>query len=122
MAAPLLSHRRAHSLAGALLLVGLALLSFLGSCWPALLLVLGIPLALHQWLLGRRYDSWISLLIFGGGFVLSCLSTPRQILLPILFLTSAFYLLLREWVEESPLSEEEMDEDLNHQIEEQEDK
>ncbi len=120
MAHSMLSHRRAHVLAVSVFLTGLAVVSFMNAWWPGMLLVVGLPLALHQLLLGKRYDALISLIIFSGGFALWWLNLPTHILLPILFLTSALYLLFREWIDDTTLSEEEAEEELNHQLEEKE--
>jgi predicted membrane protein len=105
-------------LSTALFLLGLALISYLRTWWPALMLVVGLPLALRQHLLGRPYDMCVSLFVFVGVFVTVQFNISWEVLLPVLFATGGVYLLFREYLEskETPLAEEE--EDTNKEIEE----
>ena len=66
---PLVSRRRAKVFSVALFLIGLAIISYLHTWWPAIMLVLGLPLAFRQYLLGRFYDMVITLFVFVGVFV-----------------------------------------------------
>ncbi|MEM7175646.1 MAG: hypothetical protein AAF443_06960 [Chlamydiota bacterium] len=120
MAKPLISKKRAHALSSALFLFGLAFLFLSDSWWPGTMLVIGVPLALKQFLLGKVSDSLLSLAIFVGFFIIAQFDISWKILLPILFVTAAIYILCREWVEGSiAASEAEIDTDLNKEIEEE---
>lgn len=121
MAHILVSRKRARALSAALFLLGLAAVSLSGNWWPELMLVIGVPLALRQYLLGRSYDMLVSLLIFGGTYVLIKFKLPWDIFLPTIFIIGALYILCREFVESKEKTEEEVEEDLNHEIEENKD-
>ena len=112
------SKKRAKALSVALFLIGLAIVSYLRAWWPGIMLVVGIPLALRQYMLGRHYDMGVTLFVFVGVFVTVQFNISWEILLPVLFALGGIYVLFREYLEskEEPLSEQE--EDINQEIEE----
>ncbi|MBS0604406.1 MAG: hypothetical protein JSS60_05130 [Verrucomicrobia bacterium] len=114
----IVSKKRAKALCVALFLIGLAIVSYLQAFWPGIMLVVGLPLALRQYLLGRPYDMGVSLFVFVGVFVTVQFNISWEVLLPVLFALGGIYVLFREYLEskEEPLEEEE--DDLNHEIEE----
>ncbi len=95
---PITSKKRAHTLSTALFLIGLAILFFTDAWWPGIMLVIGLPLALRQYLLGRLYDTFISLLVFAGTFITVQYDISWRIFLPTLFTLGAIYVLFREFV------------------------
>lgn len=115
---PLVSKRRAQALFTALFFIGLAVVSFLDAWWPGIMLAVGIPLALRQYLLGRVYDTGITLLVFVGTFVTAQFDISWKILLPFLFSMGAFYILIKEFISPGETPEDEKEEDLNHELEE----
>jgi hypothetical protein len=115
---PLTSHKRAKAISLSLLLVGLAILSYLKEWWPGIMLVIGIPLALRQYLLGRPYDTCLSIVIFVGVFLSVYLNASWEIILPVLFILGAIYIFFREFLEKETPTEEEKEEDINLEIEE----
>lgn len=119
MAEPLTSKKTAKRYSFALFLVGLALLTYLQSWWPAIMLVIGIPLALRQALTGRHYDMGITLFVFIGVFVTVQFDISWEILLPVLFTLGGIYVFFREYIESKEVSEQESEEDLNVEIEEE---
>lgn len=122
MAHPLTSRKRAKAFSTALLLICLAALivveQWIDMWWPGIMLVIGLPLALRQYLLGRTYDTIVTLLVFVGTFVTVEFDISWRVFLPILFTLGALYILLREAFEDSMPSEPEQEEDVNHEIEE----
>ena len=118
MAHPITSQKKAHALSTALFLLGLAVLVFTESWWPAIMLVIGLPLALRQYLLGRTYDLGISLLVFLGAFITVQFDISWRVFLPILFTLGALYILFREFFGPQETSETDKDEDIQHEIEE----
>jgi 4-hydroxybenzoate polyprenyltransferase len=118
----LASKRRAKTLSVALFLVGLAIITYLNAWWPGIMLAIGIPLALRQYLLGRRFDMGMTLFVFIGVFVTVQFDISWQRILPVLFALGGIYILFREYLEskEEPLEEEE--EDMNQEIEEEQHK
>lgn len=118
----LASNKRARAISFALFLVGLAVCSFTKSWWPAIMLVVGVPLAIRQVLGGRAQDAVPTLIIFVGVFITYQYDINWQLLLPILFVTSALLVLYREfWTTRYPTVAEE-DEDINVEIEEDQEK
>lgn len=116
---PLTSKKRARALSAALFLMGLAALVFTQNWWPGIMLAVGLPLALRQFLLGRTYDCLISLLVFVGTYVSVEFDISWQVFLPILFTLGAIYILFREFFGPDETTEEEKEEELNHEIEEE---
>lgn len=118
MMRPLVSHKKAKSVIVALFIVALIILFFTRFWWPGIMLAIGLPLAVKQYLLGKTYDVLITLIVFIGGFfsVIHKLSWP--VVLPVLFILGAIYVVYRDAIESFMMSEEEQDEDLNEEIEE----
>lgn len=112
------SKRRAKALTAALFLVGLAIISYLQAWWPGIMLVVGLPLALRQYMLGRHYDMGISLFVFVGVFVTVQFNISWEVLLPVLFAIGGIYVLFREYLESCDETLEEKEEDINKEIEE----
>ena len=115
---PITSKKKAQALSTALFFIGLATLIFVDSWWPGIMLIVGLPLALRQYLLGRLYDTLMTLLVFIGTFVTVQFDISWKIFLPILFTLGALYILFREFFGPDDTTEEEKEELLNHEIEE----
>ena len=81
------------------------------------MLVIGLPLALRQYLLGRQHDMLTSLFVFVGVYVTARFDISWRILLPVLFSTGAIYIIFREFLESRAELESEEEEDLNVEIE-----
>ncbi len=82
------------------------------------MLIVGLPLALRQFLLGRTYDTIVTLLVFVGTFVTVQFDISWKIFLPVLFTLGAIYILFREFMGPDETPEDEKEEALNHEIEE----
>jgi hypothetical protein len=115
---PLTSKRKAQTITTALFLFGLAVLIISDLWWPGIMLAIGLPLALRQYLVGRTYDMFVSLLVFVGTFVTVEFDISWRIFLPILFTIGAIYILVREFLEKEEEDESEKEEDINHELEE----
>ena len=98
MANPKFSKRTSRALSQALFLIGLAILFYVESWWPGIMLVIGLPLTLKQLLNGRPFDAALSLFVFIGFFIIANFDISWKVLMPILFMTSALYIVCREWV------------------------
>jgi predicted membrane protein len=120
MAQPITSKKKAHALSSALFLIGVAILIITEMWWPGLMLAVGLPLALRQYLLGRTYDMGVSLLVFVGTFVTVQYNITWRIFLPVLFTIGGIYILCREFLAPDEEEEDEVDkdEDIQHEIEE----
>ena len=118
MAHPKVSQRRAKTLASSLFLIGLAIVSLTQAFWPGMMLVIGLPLALRQYLLGHTYDSMLSLVIFVGAFLVAGLDVSWEVILPILFIIAAIYILIQEFFNPALTTEAEDEESLNQEIQE----
>jgi len=123
MANPITSRKRARAFSAALFLICLATLIlmeyWIDLWWPGIMLVFGLPLALRQYLLGRTYDTLVTLLVFVGTFVTVQFDISWRVFLPVLFTLGAIYILLREMLEGPAATEPEKEEDVNHQIDEE---
>ncbi len=114
----LVSRKKAKTISISLFLVALAIVSYTGDWWPGIMLAIGIPLALKQYLLGKKYDVLITLIVFVGVFLSIHQKLFWPILLPVLFTLGGIYVFFRDIIEESSISEPEQEEDLNEEIEE----
>ncbi|HSX04450.1 MAG TPA: hypothetical protein VLG76_06955 [Rhabdochlamydiaceae bacterium] len=121
MAKPQVSKKRAKVFSFVLFLVGMAIITYFRQFWPGIMLVIGIPLALRQHLLGHQYDMWITLFVFIGVFVTVQFDISWQIFLPVLFTLGGIYIFFREFIENKTAPEEEEEESLNEEIEEESD-
>jgi hypothetical protein len=115
---PIASRKRAQILSTTLFLIGLAILSFTGVFWPGIMLITGLSVALRQFLLGRRYDMMVTLLVFIGTFITVQFDISWQVFLPTLFSIGAIYLLFKEFCSPDETTEEEKEEELNCEIKE----
>lgn len=112
------SKKRAEALSLCVFLVGLGIISIIGNWWPAIMLVIGISLALRQLLLGKYYDMLISLLVFVGVFLTNQFRVTWKVIWPVVFFTCALFVLIREYVDVKTEEEDQHEEDIAHEIEE----
>ena len=120
MAKPIMSKRKALSLSFVLFLVGLAINTYFKMWWPSIALTVGIPLALRQYLLGKRFDMFISLIVFLGIFITVQFSIKWEIVLPVLFTLGGIYIFFKEFFGPKGNQEVEKEENANIEIEEDE--
>ncbi|NGX63553.1 MAG: hypothetical protein KR126chlam6_00965 [Candidatus Anoxychlamydiales bacterium] len=120
MAHPIMSKRKANSLSFALFLAGLAIITYFKYWWPGIMLTIGIPLAFKQYLLGKRFDMIVSLIVFLGVFITVQFDIKWEYVLPILFTLGGFYVFFREFFGPKEIEEEDIEEDRNKEIEEEE--
>ena len=117
-----MSKKRTKALTVALFLIGLAVITYLQTWWPGIMLVVGLPLALRQYLLGRHYDMGVTLFVFIGVFVTVQFNISWEVLLPVLFAVGGIYVLFREFLESKEETIADEEEDLNQEIEEEQHK
>ena len=84
------------------------------------MLTIGIPLALRQYLLGKRFDMIISLIVFIGAFVTVQFNIRWDIVLPVLFTLGGIYVFFKEFFGPKENQEVYKEEDTNIEIEEDE--
>lgn len=112
------SYKKAKSLALATFLLGLGIISIDGQFWPDIMIAAGIALAFKHFLLRKFYDTILTLLIFLGVYFSEKFDFDSTLYLPVLLITSAIFILTREYIEVKLLPEDQKEEDLNHEIEE----
>lgn len=116
---PHASKRRAKAFTIVIFLIGLVIVAFMDAWWPGMMLVVGIPLAIRQLLLGRHFDMCMTLFVFVGGFISVQYDIAWKTLLPIVFALGGIYLLFREYLESKMQTLAEEEEDMNQEIEEE---
>ena len=116
MAEQVVSRKKAQIVALILFVVGVVVVAISGDWWPGILLPIGIPLAIREYLLGKTYDMFMSLFIFIGAFVTVQFEIQWEILLPVLFTIGGVYIFCRELVDIRRYTEDESEEDLNKEI------
>jgi len=77
------------------------------SWWPGIMLALGLPLAVFQYMQGRKYDTMITLFVFIGAWLTVQFEIQWEVLLPVLFSLGGIYLFFREWIENRSVKKEE---------------
>ncbi|MEM8629351.1 MAG: hypothetical protein AAGF04_04705 [Chlamydiota bacterium] len=112
------SRRKAHAMAFAVFLVGVGLLFILRSWWPGIALVVGLSLAVRQYLLASYFAMGMSLFIFTGIFVTEQFHFSSPWYMPLFLIIGGLYVFFREFFGGSSVTESESEEDLNHEIEE----
>ncbi len=118
MSAPQMSRQKAHSISFGLFVIGIGILFLFQSWWPSIALVVGIPIAVRQYLLGKIFDMIASLVIFIGIFLTVEFHFESKWYLPVLFITGGLYLVFREIFGGSSVTESEREQDINREIEE----
>ena len=113
------SKRRAQAYSLIVFFIGLGIISIIDNWWPSFALVIGISLAVRQILLRKFYEMCVSIIVFGGLFLTNHFKVTWKVVLPVIFFTSALFVLLREYVDTKLRSEDQFDEDSNHEIEEE---
>lgn len=99
MTQAIMSKKGAHALTFALFLLGIAFLLFIKAAWwPTIMLAIGLPLALRQYLLGKRYDMTVSLIVFVGIFITVRFNIAWEHILPVLLTIGALYIFLKEFI------------------------
>ena len=118
MAKPIMSNHKAQILALCLFIICVAIMFSIKSWWPEVLLVIGIPLALKQYLNGHRFDMISSLIVFVGGYITVKFKIAWEVVLPVIFTLGGLYILLREFFTSSK-TEVEKEIDINEEIKEE---
>lgn len=111
MSKPVLLRKKTKIVALIIFLLGLIILTYTGAWWPGIMLVMGLPLAILQYLQGRKYDMAITLFVFVGAFVTVQFNIKWETFLPVLFAIGGIYIFFREWIQSRTTEEEEMEED-----------
>jgi predicted membrane protein len=114
----LTSSSRAKGFAIAIFLIGLGIISITDNWWPEMMLVIGASLAIRQLFLRKYYEMMISIIVFLGIFVTNKYTFSWKVVWPVIFFTSALFILMREYVDAKLASEDQKEEDLNHELEE----
>ena len=112
MAHPQVSFRTAATIGATLFLLGLAGLALLGVFYPEVILVIGLPLALWQYLLGKRYEAAKTFAIFAGLYCILKFPMPWEIIMPVLFGIGALFILARELLNPFDVDEAEEEESV----------
>lgn len=112
------SNKKARSLSLAIFLLGVGLLAIERTWWPDMMIVAGASLAFYHFLLRKFYQMGLTLFIFIGIYFSEKFGSETSYFLPVLLITSAIFILTREYVDAKLLPEDQRDEDLNHEIEE----
>ena len=96
MAAQKMSVGKAHTLSFGLFLIGIGILFYVESWWPAITLVVGLPITFRQYLLGHTTDMIVSFIISVGIFVTVQFNLSTKNSLPVLFIIGGLYIFIRE--------------------------
>lgn len=112
------SLRRARAFSMSVLLTGLAIHSILNNWWPSIMITIGAAVAIRQLFLGKYYEAVLSLIIFFGVFFSYHLQIGWKVVWPVIFFTSALFVLVREYFDSKLEPPDQLEEDLNHEIEE----
>ena len=115
MTKPLLSRPKADKVSLAIFLLGLAVLSFIGSWWPALTLVFAVSQGARKFLTAKYYEAFLSLLILGGLFFAIQYNLAWM---TILFVIAAIVILFQAF-QNTPDDEDEEEEEIQKELEDE---
>ena len=113
---PKTSKRRASAISTALLLILLAVNCLTRVWWPYIYLTIGAPIMVRQFLQGRTYDCIVTSVIFGGLFAVNQFEIDWSVILPVAFITSAIFILFREFFNPFAAKEPEIERDHMEEI------
>ncbi len=119
MSAPILSQNKSDALALGALIVGLSILAIYNIWWPWILLIIGLATIVRQYLRGRHYDMYVSVVVFGGLFLFYFFNINWAVLMPVIFTTGAIYIVFREFFTTGSRSGYEQLEDARKEIEDE---
>lgn len=117
MTKPFVSLHKATSIASGIFFLALAVIAYLDTWWPAIIIPFGIGIVVRQLLLRKFYDALISFVVFGGIFVTLQWNLSW---LPVLFVIAGIYILFRTSITTTE-DEEEEEEEIQAEIEEEND-
>lgn len=124
---PLVSRRKADGFFIGIIIAGLVVLFLLDTFWPEIVLPFGIALSFKQFLRRRKYDMYLSAIIFSGIYLswkFNIFDIRVEILqfiltlMPILLVVAGSFLIFREYFFLREKSESDEEEELNKEIEE----
>jgi hypothetical protein len=113
-----MSIHRAQTLSFSLFLICLAILTTSNHWWPEIMVAIGICLALRQYLLGKKFDMMVSLIVFLGTYITIKVDIAWEIVFPTIFILSAIYLLLKEFISPGKVTEEDKEDEINEELKE----
>jgi predicted membrane protein len=120
MSKPIWSKKKSDNVSAGVFLIALGVLAYLQAWWPGIIAAIGAALVVRQAFLGKIYDAFISLVVFGGIFFTIYYNLSW---LPVLFVIAGLYLLFKAFLNEPSDDLEEEEEEVQKEIEEeQEDK
>ncbi len=119
MAHPIVSRKKAQIFSFILFILGIVTLAIFQDWWPGIMLAFGFPIALREFLLGKRYDALISLCVFSGAYVTVEFNIPWDILLPMIFIIGGIHIFFRDFFKTDPETEVEEEEEISQEIEEE---
>jgi hypothetical protein len=113
-----LSYKKANQFSLFTFLLGLGCVGIGQIWWPNIVLVLGASLVVRQVVLGKLYDAFLASFLFLGVFFTQKYQTFPKVTLPVVFFTGALFVALREFLDRKQDPIDQQEENLNHEIEE----
>jgi hypothetical protein len=110
---PNFSKTTTHVLTALIILVGGGALLHFDMLWPEIVLIIGLALALKQFLNGSVFDPIASLVIFGSMYLTTKINIGWEVLIPLpaLIFVVGFFILLHEYFLRKEKPENSMDHD-----------
>lgn len=119
---PKTSRKKAQILSFSFFILGIAYLAITQNWWPAIMLVFGFPIAFREYLLGRNYDAFVTIVVFLGIFLSVQFDYGWAVVLPVLFTVAGIYIFFRDFFHMVPETEVEEEEEVEKEIEEKDQK
>lgn len=88
--------RKADIISNGVFLILLGFLFYTGQWWPGILFALGITFAIRQYLTGRRFDFFLTVLVVGVLGVITLAGHIFSGFFPLLFIAAGLYLVAKE--------------------------
>ena len=109
---PRISYGRATYWSFLLFLISIGCVALTRAWWPGVILIVGIPLAVRQFLVARYRDAIMTAVVFAGSYITIVYDIDWELFLPALFVLGAFYLFFNELTLYTTETEKEVEEDF----------
>ncbi|MBI5345944.1 MAG: hypothetical protein HZB76_02220 [Chlamydiae bacterium] len=93
-----MNKKKAQALSLTIFLIGMAFIAYFNYWWPGILLVIGVPMAVRNFMMKKYSDMVTGLIVFVGAFVIASVGVSAQLLIPAIFVIAAIYVFLKNFM------------------------
>lgn len=94
---PRLPKKKAYTVSNGVFLVILGFLFYTGQWWPGILFALGLTFAVRQYLTGRRFDLFLTVIMVGILSVITFTGNLLSTIFPLFLIAGGLFLIAKEF-------------------------